>query len=164
MDFREKYEMRKRLESADGTILCFDDRHNGFMVKTEVEFEWLYEDHCTGRHKGDCGRIRLRSEVKKKLKASATCQMLGSLEELQDDYRKAYQKATGDKAPNNKGYMFECAVTQRIGKQVWTPDKIPFWKAPDVVIDGIGYQIKSDGSQFFTDTNLHNAMKEKGLI
>lgn len=53
----------------------------------------------------------------------------------------------------NKGETFEKIVTERFG-QIWVKDSVPFWKGPDIVVNGIAYQIKFQEATFISEQAL----------
>lgn len=53
----------------------------------------------------------------------------------------------------NRGKAFERIVTEWAG-QTWVDDKIPWWAGPDIVIDGIPYQIKYDRCGFTNERQI----------
>ncbi len=53
----------------------------------------------------------------------------------------------------NKGEVFEQLVTEHFG-QIWAKDSVPFWKGPDIVVDGINYQIKFQEASFISESAL----------
>ena len=63
----------------------------------------------------------------------------------------AEEVSTGRK---NRGSAFEKILTEKVG-QVWKKDSVPFTEAPDLVIDGIGYQIKYKGATFANEAQLN---------
>lgn len=164
MSFEEKINLRSALEAAEFTMVCFDFEGVGYAVVTELRLEWIREGRTSSKKGGKLqARIRLDKRTRAALKERANCQRLGNIDDLQAAYRNAYRAACGKDAPKNNGWMFECAVTERLAGQTWEPDSVPFWKAPDVVINGIGYQVKSNGAEYFTETSLKKAMAEMGM-
>lgn len=47
----------------------------------------------------------------------------------------------------NAGIMFEKVVTEQIAGQAWERDKVPFWVAPDIALDGRNIQVKFNGAE-----------------
>ena len=164
MTFNEMVTMRRRLENAQASYICFQLNGIGYAIVAEIRDSWVKQDRTSSKRGGKLkARIRLDQLSRAALYNRSDCVRLGTMEELTAAYEIAYFKATGKKAPKNTGWVFECAVTERLGGQTWEPDNVPFWKAPDVVIDGVGYQVKADGAEWFTETCLRNAMTEMGL-
>lgn len=163
MKFSEMVKARRALEAADRTMLCFQQDGIGYAIVTELRDSWVKQDRESSKRGGQLkARIRLNTLDRAALKNRAECIRLGTMDELAEAYAEAFQKARGKKAPKNNGWVFECAVTERLGGQTWEPDKVPFWKAPDVTIDGIGYQVKGDGAEWFTESSIQQAMLEMG--
>ena len=163
MKFSEMVKARKALEAADHTMLCFQQNGIGYAIVTELRDSWIKQDRESSSRGGQLkARIRLNALDRAALVNRAGCIRLGTMDELTEAYAEAYTKARGKKAPKNNGWVYECAVTERLGGQTWEPDNVPFWKAPDVTIDGIGYQVKGDGAEWFTERCLQQAMVEMG--
>ena len=163
MTFNEMVKARKALEAAEKTMVCFQMGGIGYAIVTELRDSWIKQDRESSKRGGQLkARIRLNQLDRAALVNRAGCIRLGTMDELTEAYATAYEKAQGKKAPKNNGWVYECAVTERLGGQTWEPDSVPFWKAPDVTIDGIGYQVKGDGAEWFTERCLMNAIAEMG--
>ena len=163
MKFEEMVKARKALEAAEKTMVCFQMGGIGYAVVTELRDSWIKQDRESSRRGGQLkARIRLNQMDRAALMNRVGCIRLGAMDELTEAYAIAYEKAQGKKAPKNNGWVYECAVTERLGGQTWEPDSVPFWKAPDVTINGIGYQVKGDGAEWFTERCLMNAIAEMG--
>lgn len=163
MKFSEMIVARKALEAAEKTMMCFEMNGIGYAVVTELRDSWIKQDRESSRRGGQLkARIRLNSIDRAALHNRPECIRLGAMDELTAAYAEAYTKARGKKAPKNNGWVYECAVTERLAGQTWEPDSVPFWKAPDVVINGIGYQVKGDGAEWFTERCLMTAITEMG--
>ena len=165
MTFIEMIRARKALEAADLDIFCFEILGTCYAVTlNEIPDSWVKQSRTSSKRGGMLkARIRPSAAEKQALLQNAACRVLGTLEELDAAYRAAYTRARGKDAPNNRGWMYECAVTERWGGQTWEPDSVPFWMAPDVTIDGIGYQVKGDQAEFFTEQCLQEAMQAAGM-
>ena len=163
MNWADKLRARRALDAADRDMICFQVNGIGYAIATEIRDSWVKCERASTSHGGKLkARIRLNQLDRAALMNRADCVRLGTMDELTEAYAIAYEKARGKKAPKNNGWVYECAVTERLGGQTWEPDSVPFWKAPDVVIDGIGYQIKGDGAEWFTEQCLQQAMVEMG--
>lgn len=163
MKFSEMVKARKALEAAEKTMVCFQMGGIGYAIVTELRDNWIKQDRESSRRGGQLkARIRLNQLDRAALMNRAGCIRLGTMDELTEAYATAYEKAQGKKAPKNNGWVYECAVTERLGGQTWKPDNVSFWKAPDVVINGVGYQVKGDGAEWFTERCLMNAITEMG--
>ena len=163
MNWSEKIRARRALDAADRDMVCFQVNGVGYAVPTEIHDSWVKQDRESSKRGGQLkARIRLTQLDRAALMNRADCVRLGTMDELTEAYTVAYTKARGKKAPKNLGWVYECAVTERLGGQTWEPDSVPFWKAPDVTIKGIGYQVKGDGAEWFTDRCLMAAIAEMG--
>lgn len=163
MKFEEMVKARKALEAAEKTMVCFQMGGIGYAIVTELRDSWIKQDRESSKRGGQLkARIRLNQMDRAALMNRVGCIRLGTMDELTEAYAIAYEKAQGKKAPKNNGWVYECAVTERLGGQTWEPDSVPFWKAPDVTINGIGYQVKGDGAEWFTERCLMNAITEMG--
>ena len=161
--FEEWVKVRRALEFAEKTMVCFQQNGVGYAIVTELRDSWIQQTRTSSKRGGKLkARIRLNTMDRVALMNRPECVRLGTMDELTESYAKAFQKARGKAAPKNFGWVFECAVTERLGGQVWEPDSVPFWKARDVVINGIGYQVKGDGAEYFTESSLRKAMEEMG--
>ena len=163
MTFTEMVKARKALEAAEKTMVCFQVGGVGYAVVTELRDNWVKQDRESSHRGGQLkARIRLNTMDRAALMNRADCIRLGCMNELTAAYEAAYTKARGKKAPKNNGWVYECAVTERLAGETWEPDSVPFWKAPDVTIKGIGYQVKGDGAEWFTERCLMSAIAEMG--
>lgn len=163
MTFTEMVAARKALEFADKTMLCFQIDGIGYAIETELRDSWVKQDRESSARGGQLkARIRLNALSRKALRNRKDCITLGTMDELTEAYAAAYTKARGKKAPKNNGWVYECAVTERLAGETWEPDTVPFWKAPDVTIGGTSYQVKGDGAEWFTERCLKQAILEMG--
>ena len=163
MTFAEMTTARKALEYAEKTMVCFQQDGIGYAIVTELRDNWVKQDRESSARGGQLkARIRLNKTDRAALIHRTNCVRLGTMDELTAAYCDAYTKARGKKAPKNNGWVYECAVTERLGGQTWEPDNVPFWKAPDVVINGTSYQVKGDGAEWFTERCLMTAITETG--
>ena len=163
MTFNEMIALRRKYEAAQATMLCFQVNGIGYAVTCELRESWIKQDRESSKRGGRLkARIRLNTMDRAALMNRSDCIRLGAMDELTAAYETAYMKARGKTAPKNNGWVYECAVTERLAGQTWEPDNVPFWKAPDVIINGIGYQIKGDGAEWFTEQCLMAAVMEMG--
>lgn len=163
MKFSEMVTARKALEFAEKTMICFQQNGVGYAIVTELRDSWIKQDRESSKRGGQLkARIRMNTLDRAALMNRADCIRLGYMDELTAAYETAYTKARGKKAPKNNGWVYECAVTERLAGETWEPDNVPFWKAPDVTIRGIGYQVKGDDAEWFTERCLRQAMVEMG--
>ena len=66
-----------------------------------------------------------------------------------------YLEAETAASKYNRGEIFEKILTERFG-QTWIKDHVPFTEAPDLEIDGIGYQVKYQKATFCSEQTLIN--------
>lgn len=59
---------------------------------------------------------------------------------------------------NNKGHGFEYVMAEAHG-QTWEKDTLKWWEGPDMVIDGITYQLKFEKATFTTETQLRKVVE-----
>jgi hypothetical protein len=69
--------------------------------------------------------------------------------------KEKYLNAKGDLVKYNRGEVFEKLITESFG-QTWVKDKTPFSEAPDVVGDGVPYQVKFEKATFACEKSLKN--------
>ena len=163
MKFSEMITARKALEFAEKTMICFQQNGVGYAIVTELRDSWIKQDRESSKRGGQLkARIRLNQMDRAALMNRAECVRLGTMDELTEAYAIAYKKAQGKNAPKNTGWVYECAVTERLAGKTWEPDTVPFWKAPDVTIGGTSYQVKGDGAEWFTERCLKQAILEMG--
>lgn len=160
----EGVEIRERCEAADLVKFCWTTGKLVYAVTMKhIPRSWVKIERAATSKGGKLkARIRPNTREKAALLGLPTCEVLGTMDALEAAYREAYAKARGKAAPKNLGWVYECAITERAG-QVWEPDSIPFWEAPDVLDNGIGYQVKGDGAEYFTEKNLEGCMAAMGL-
>ena len=162
MTFIEKVHARARLEYSEKTVLCFVENGTAYAVETEIRDEWVKEAHESSARGGQLkGRISLNALDRAALKNRKTCRVLGALDTIINRYRDRYFEIKGKNAPNNKGWAFECWLTEEAGQE-WEPDTVPCWMGADLTVNGTTYQIKSDGAEYFTDSSLANAIAARG--
>lgn len=121
----------------------------GFIYKKVVYFA-----HCDERDLdrlvtvGECSRggysIRFRPDNEMKASLLDRAEVLCSASEF---------SAICEASKYNKGEVFEQMVTEHFG-QIWTKDSVPFWKGPDITVDGINYQIKFQEASFISESAL----------
>lgn len=161
MTFEKQVEIRRMLEHADATIFCFTERATVYAVMLdEIPLEWIKQTRAAKSH-GGMLKARIRPTAKD-IAALKNRVELGKLGDLLLAYEVAYKNATGKQAPKNNGWMFECAVTERMAGETWEPDSRPFWMAADVEINGTGYQVKSYSAEYFNEKSLQRAIDETG--
>ncbi len=54
---------------------------------------------------------------------------------------------------NNNGHAFEYVMHEYVG-QTWEKDTLKWWEGPDMIINGITYQLKFEKATFTTETQL----------
>lgn len=159
----EGLQIREKYEAADMVKFCWAVGELAYAVTLrDIPHSWVKIERAAQSKGGKLkARIRPNATEKAKLRNLPTCEVLGRMDELTAAYEAAYTKARGKKAPKNLGWVYECAVTERAG-QTWEPDSIPFWMAPDVLDNGIGYQVKGDGAEYYTESNLEGCLAAMG--
>lgn len=167
--------IRERYEVADMVKFCWIVGELVYAVTLKrVPHSWVKIERAAQSKGGELkARIRPNAHERAALLDLPTCEVLGTLDALDAAYQEAYmaydrkmcalnpKRKARTRAPKNRGWMFECAVAERAG-QVWEPDSMPFWKAPDVLDNGIGYQVKGDEAEYYTETNLRGCMAAMG--
>lgn len=141
---------RIALDAADATVFGFVVNGILYAATTEVTSDMLSCER-TSTARGGFEKIRIRLSAKRKaiLRNSATA--CGKWDEI----KKAMQ--ADEKKTLNDGHVFEKYLTIQAG-QAWKADTVPFWKDGDLNIGGRKYQIKFDGAEFSTYTNIRNAI------
>ena len=59
---------------------------------------------------------------------------------------------------NNNGHGFEFVMHEHFG-QTWEKDTLKWWEGPDMVINGINYQLKFEKATFTTEAQLRRVME-----
>lgn len=154
---------RRACEAAEATLVCFELDGIAYSCETEICENWVKWEHAATSKGGKMkARIKLDAKTKHALKNRRSCLVLGTMAEVNAIYAAAYEAAKGKPAPKNSGWAFEAFITEKLARQTWEPDSVPFWKGPDVVIHGISYQIKASGATYYTENGLQTAMRETG--
>ena len=66
----------------------------------------------------------------------------------------AYVEANKHGKQKNRGIAFERILSERYGVTEWAPNNDTFDTAPDMVINGVGYQLKFERAQIIAMTTL----------
>ena len=97
--------------------------------------------------------IRFKPTIEQKLMLLANAQPLCSAQYFDELCNEKYMNAKGKMIKYNRGEVFEKLITEYFG-QVWEKDKTPFSEAPDVVGDGVPYQVKFEKATFAHEKGL----------
>lgn len=167
---------RELYEFAHLTIFGWKDSANNVYAVTlrHIPRAWLKFDRAS-TSKGGVMKVRVKPSVQhlNGLHTNLTFERLGKYDELHAAYEKAYLKynarrhaedpkryALVDKAPKNDGWMLECYYRQERAGQTWEPDQVKFWKGPDVVVNGIEYQVKFNTAEYFNEQSIESCLKD----
>lgn len=93
--------------------------------------------------KGGHSKIRIKARVKELAELLPKAILLGDEEILNDDKW-------------NTGIKFEKVVTERIAKQEWERDSVPFWIAGDIELNGTQIQVKFNGAELTNEKTIRN--------
>ena len=151
---------RQALEKANKYILCYVEKGTAYAIITDSIRKESIRFTVTSTAKGKqlSARVSFGTLYRNALKNRKSCVCLGDYKLLEQDYKTYYEQARGKKAPNNKGLCFEYTIFKLHGQE-WKPNNIPFWVDGDITIDGISYQIKAEGAEYFTASSLNSAMQ-----
>ena len=160
MDINAMINARQKTEKADKYILCFIEKGKAYSIVADNIRPENIRITCTATSKGKqlSARITFGTLYRNALMNRKACECLGNIEKLQSEYRNYYEQLKGKKAPNNIGFMFEYTIFAR-NNQVWAPNNVPYWVDGDITINGISYQIKAEGAEYFTESSLNSAIK-----
>lgn len=106
--------------------------------------------------------IRFKPTVKQKLALLPEAKPVCSEEYFNALCKEKYINAKGKPTKYNRGEVFEKLMTEYFG-QVWEKDKVPFTDGPDVVGNGIPYQVKFEKATFTCELWLANLTLKKKL-
>lgn len=93
--------------------------------------------------KGGHSKIRIKARVKELANLVPKAILLGDEEILNDEKW-------------NTGIKFEKVVTERIAKQEWERDSVPFWVAGDIELNGTQIQVKFNGAELTNEKTIRN--------
>jgi hypothetical protein len=93
--------------------------------------------------KGGHSKIRIKARVKELAELLPKAILLGDEEILNDEKW-------------NTGIKFEKVVTERIAKQEWERDSVPFWVAGDIELNGTQIQVKFNGAELTNEKTIRN--------
>ena len=156
----EMLAQRQATEKADKYILCFIEKGLAYAIITDsIRKESLrITTTATAKGKQLSERIAFATLYRNALKTRKSCICLGDFNLLNNAYKAYYEKVRGKKAPNNKGLAFEYTIFHLHGQE-WKPNNVPYWVDGDITINGISYQIKAEGAEYFTASSLASALK-----
>lgn len=130
-------------------IYGFTYRHNVyFTFETGLSSEaCAFDTASTANGGGQVLRFRPTSKSKKAWLENAT--MLCTEAEWD-----AYVEANRHGKQRNRGIAFERILSERYGVTDWAPNSDTFDTAPDMVINGVGYQLKFERAQIIALNTL----------
>lgn len=97
--------------------------------------------------------IRFKPSVAQKLMLLTGAQVVCSAKYFDTLCNEKYMNAKGKLVKYNRGEVFEKLMTEYFG-QIWEKDKTPFTDAPDVVGNGVAYQVKFEKATFACEKSL----------
>ena len=151
--------IRERLEASKKTLVCFELDKVAYVTEMmHVNHAWLsFEQSSSGYRQA---RIRMNKMQKMALRNKLETRKLGEADAIFNRYIERIKELNGGKLPKqlNRGHAYECWLTEEAG-QVWTPDNLPFWKGADLEVNGMTYQIKGEGAEYFNECNIANALR-----
>ena len=154
-------EAREFTEYSEFTVLCFKlDQFAYAVTMKHIDHNWLsYERSSSGYRQA---RIRLDKTQKAMLRNRKECRKLGKYDDIFNRYIERIKELNDGKLPKqlNKGHAYECWLTEEAGQE-WKPDNLPFWMGADLEANGTTYQIKGENAEYFTETNIANALRWK---
>lgn len=129
--------------AADAYILGFVHHGELFAAELpELPDAVLKLDHASSKRGGQAKiRVRVAKADKLALIAKGLAKIIGKAEDLEAD------------AHHNKGENFERIITELAG-QHWVKDRVPFWVAGDLSLNGRELQIKFDGAELTNEKTL----------
>ena len=130
-------------------IYGFTYRHNVyFTFETGLDADACTFDTASSANGG--GQVlRFRPTAKSKKAWLENATMLCSEAEWE-----AYVEANKHGKQKNRGIAFERILSERYGVTEWAPNNDTFDTAPDMVINGVGYQLKFERAQIIAMTTL----------
>ena len=108
--------------------------------------------------KKDGMALRFCPNVQQKLLLMPTAKPICSETYFNAMCNEKYINAKGNLTKYNRGEVFEKLITEYYG-QTWVKDNVPFTKGPDVVGNGIPYQVKFESATFTNERTLMNLTK-----
>ena len=138
------------LDASDKTVFGFVVNGTLYAATAEITADMLSCER-TSTARGGLEKIRIRLTAKRKAILRNNAKKCGNWNEI----KKAMQ--ADEKKHLNDGHVFEKYLTLQAG-QAWQADTVPFWKDGDITVNSIKYQIKFDGAEFSTYSNIRNAI------
>ena len=159
LTYEQLTEARERLEYSAKTLFCFKlDQFAYSLEMTHVNRDWLsYERSSSGYRQA---RIRLDKKAKAALRNRKECRKLGKYDDIFNRYIERIKELNNGELPKqlNVGHAYECWLTEEAGQE-WKPDNLPFYKGADLEANGTTYQIKGENAEYFTESNIANALR-----
>ena len=143
-------------------ILGFEYKHTIYMSFQTSE---ILPYACTldkSPEKNAGMSIRFKPTVAQKLMLLANAKPICSDKYFDAMCNEKYENAKGKMVKYNRGEVFEKLVTEYFG-QIWEKDALPFTEAPDVVGNGIPYQVKFEKATFTHEKALKSLTLKKNL-
>lgn len=128
----------RKLDASDKYILGFIDDHKVYAVITDRLFPRYISYEKASRNQGHNLRLRIKAGYRRQL-FNRGAWLVGEESILEGKW--------------NKGEMFEKIITESYG-QTWVKDTLSFADSADLMVDGIGYQIKLDTATLVCEKTL----------
>lgn len=129
----------RKLDASDKYILGFIVDHKVYAVITDRLFPRYLSYEVASRNQGYNLRLRIRASHRHQLMARGAWYICDESDIQRGKY--------------NRGEQFEKVVTEYFG-QTWVKDNLSFANGSDLVVDGIGYQIKLDSATIVNEKTL----------
>lgn len=143
-------------------ILGFEYKHNIYMSEQTSEILPLACTLDKSPEKDAGMSIRFKPTVAQKLMLLTNAKLICSEKYFNEMCNEKYMNAKGKMVKYNRGEVFEKLITEHFG-QVWVKDALPFTEAPDVVGNGIPYQVKFEKATFVHEKGLKSLTLKKSL-
>lgn len=128
----------RKLDASDKYILGLVIDHMVYAVIVDRLFPRYMTYEQASRNQGHNLRLRIKAGYRRQL-LNRGAWVLGDESILKGEW--------------NRGEMFEKAVTEYYG-QHWEKDTLSFADGSDLIVDGIGYQIKLDTATIVNEKTL----------
>ena len=143
-------------------ILGFEYKHTIYMSMQTAD---VLPYACTldkSPEKNAGMSIRFKPTIAQKIMLMANAKPLCSDTYFNSLCEEKYINAKGKLVKYNRGEVFEKLITEHFG-QIWVKDAIPFTDGPDVVGDGVPYQVKFEKATFVHEKGLASLTLKKSL-
>lgn len=153
MTLNEMMNLYNTLSAAHKYIFGFFYKHNLYYVTlTFAELAAMMQlDHASSS-KGGKAKIRIRShkEQREAFVLSGKAVLLGS------------ETMINPHGAINRGWQFEKIMTELLTDEEWHQDKIPFFEAGDIEVNGEQIQVKFDDAELTNEQVLKNRVLALG--